>query len=77
MTISLEVLLTIPIIDAHKVIYMDVFDVHGAYLSADMPEDFILINIEGKFVDIMCEVNPKHKKMCEYRIDYMCYTYDI
>ena len=28
-----------------------------------MPADkFILLNIEGKFVDIMCGVNPKHKK---------------
>ena len=28
-----------------------------------MPEDkFILLNIEEGFVDIMCEVNPEHKK---------------
>ena len=31
-----------------------------------MPEDkFILLNIEGGIVDIMCKMNPKHKKkMC-------------
>ena len=51
------------IIDAHEWIYVAIFDVPGAYLNADMPEDkFILLNIEGEFVDIMWEVNPKHKK---------------
>ena len=39
------------------------FNVPGAYLNSDIPEDkFILLNIEGEFVDIMCEVNPKHKE---------------
>ena len=42
---------------------MVVFDVPGTYLNAEIPEDkFILLNIEGEFVDIICEVNPKHKK---------------
>ena len=42
---------------------MGIFDVPGAYVYVDMLEDkFILVNIEGGFVDIMCEVNPKHKK---------------
>ena len=28
-----------------------------------MPEyKFILVNIEGEFLDIMCEVNPKQEK---------------
>ena len=28
-----------------------------------MPSDkFIVLKIEGEFVDIICEVNPKHKK---------------
>ena len=47
---------------------MAISDYPGAYLNADMPEDkFILLNIEGEFVDIMCEVNPKHKK--KLRVD--------
>ena len=42
---------------------MAIFDVPGAYVNADTPEDkFILLNIEEAFVDIMCEVNPEHKK---------------
>ena len=42
---------------------MAIFDVPGAYLKSDMPEDkLILLNIEDEFVDIMCEVNPEHKK---------------
>ena len=41
---------------------MVISDVPGAYLNAEMPEDrFILLNIEGKFLDIMCEVNLKQK----------------
>ena len=42
---------------------MVIFGVPGAYLNADNPEDkFILLNIEGKFVDIIYEVNPKHEE---------------
>ena len=42
---------------------MVISDVPGAYLNAEIPEDkFILQNIEGEFVDIMCEVNLKQKK---------------
>ena len=41
---------------------MDIFDVPGAYLNTDMlDKKVILLNIEGGFVDIMCEVNPEHK----------------
>ena len=48
---------------------MEVFDVPGAYLNADMPEDkFILLKIEGECVDIMCEVNPEHKKKYVWRM---------
>ena len=40
-----------------------IFDVPAAYLNEDMLEDkFILLKIEVEFVDIMCEVNPEHKK---------------
>ena len=63
LTIYLEYFITNLIIDAHEGIDVEVFDVPGAYLNADMPEDkFIILNIEGEFVDIMCEVNPEHKK---------------
>ena len=63
LTISLEDSFTSLIIDSHEGRDVVIFDVPGAYLNADIPEDkSILLNIEGEFVDIMCEVNPKHKK---------------
>ena len=43
------------IIDSHKVRDVAIFDVPGAYLNADMiKEKFIILKIEGEFVDIMC-----------------------
>ena len=46
---------------------MQISDVPGAYVNADMPEDeFILLNIKGVFMDIMCEVSLKHKKIYAY-----------
>ena len=51
------------IIDAHEGRDVVIFDFSGSYLNTDMPEDkFILLNIEGEFVEIMYKVNPKHKK---------------
>ena len=42
---------------------MAIFDVPGAYLNADIPEDkFIILNIEGEFVDIMWEVKAEHRE---------------
>ena len=42
---------------------MEIFDVTGSYLNSDMPEDkLILLNNEGGFVEIICEVNPNTKK---------------
>ena len=59
----MEDLLSSIIIDTHKVIDVEVFDVNGAYPNSDMPEDkFIILKIEGEFVEIVCEVNPEHKK---------------
>ena len=38
---------------------MAIFDVPVSYLNTDTPkEKFIILKIEGDFVDIMCEVNP-------------------
>ena len=42
---------------------MGIVYVPGAYLNDDIPEyKFILLNVEGEFLNIMCEVNPKHNK---------------
>ena len=43
------------------------FDVPGAYLHADIPDDkFVLLKIEGEFVDIMIEVNPEYANNVRY-----------
>ena len=48
------------IIDAHEEREVAIFDVPGAYLHAHLPDGkFVLLKIEGQFVDIMCEVNPE------------------
>ena len=42
---------------------MEIFDVPGVYLNANMPEDkFLLLKFEDEFVDIICEVNPEFIK---------------
>ena len=37
-------------------------DVKGAYLHTDM-EDFVILELVGEAVNIMCQVNPKYKKL--------------
>jgi len=45
------------IIDAYERRAVAIFDVPGAYLHADMPEDkFVLLKLEGVFVDIMSRI---------------------
>ena len=39
------------------------FDIPGAYLHAEMPEDkAVILKIRRKFVSIMCDINPEYKK---------------
>ena len=53
----MEALLAQLIIDAFEERAMEIFDVPGAYLNSYMPEDkFVLVKLEDKFVDIICEV---------------------
>ena len=62
-TISMEDLFNILVIDVHEGRDVESFDVPRAYLNSDTTEDkFILLKIEGEFVDIMCKVNPKHNR---------------
>ena len=59
----MEDFLSTLIVDAHEGRDVAIFDVPGAYLMTDMPEDkCILLKIKGEFVDIICKVKPKHKK---------------
>ena len=54
----MESLLAQLIIDAFEERGMAIFDVPGAYLNVDMPEDkFVLLKLEDDFIYIMCEVN--------------------
>ena len=60
---SLEALMGILLVNAYEKRATAVFDVPGAYLHADVPDNkFVLLKIEGAFVDIMCEVNPEYKE---------------
>jgi hypothetical protein len=60
-TVSMEALTASLVIDAHEKRAVAIFDVPGAYLNADMPDNkFVILKLEGKFVDIMCDVNPEY-----------------
>lgn len=51
------------VVFAHEKRDIAVFDVPGAYLHADLPPNkFVLLKIEGQFVDIMVDVNLKFKE---------------
>ena len=50
------------LIDAMEQRDVAVFDVPGAYLYTEIPEDKqILLRIRDEFLDITCEVNPDYK----------------
>ena len=47
------------VIDAYEGIKVATSDVSEAYLQTDLSKDKLtLLLLEGKFVDIMCEINP-------------------
>ena len=55
------------LIDANEGRAVQNFDVMGAYLQASLPDDKALnTKFEGKFLDIMCEVNPEYEKLVTY-----------
>ena len=66
-TLQLEALFLSLIIDVFEGRDVAIFDIPGAYLHAEMPEDkIVLMRFRGQFVDIMCQVNPEHKKNVIY-----------
>jgi hypothetical protein len=67
-TLSLEALMGVLLINSFEERDVAVFDVPGAYLHADIPDDkFVLLKFEGDyFVDIMCDVNPEYKEDVRY-----------
>ena len=55
-TVSSEALMGVLSVFAKENRAVGVFDVPGAYLHADMPDDeFVVLRFEGIFVDMLCE----------------------
>ncbi|GFH56607.1 hypothetical protein CTEN210_13083 [Chaetoceros tenuissimus] len=66
-TLAVESLMALLVVFAHEKRDVAVFNVPGAYLHADLPPDkFVLLKIEGQFVDIMVDVNPEFKEDVRY-----------
>jgi len=62
-TMSLQALFATLIIDVHEGRKVQMFDVPGAYLHAEILKDEkVYMKFEGDFADIMCEVNREYKK---------------
>lgn len=62
-TVSLEAIVGTLVIDAYEGRDVAIFDVPGAYLQAEMPQEKnLLMKFRDEFVGIMCEVNPEYKK---------------
>ena len=60
-TVSTEALLAQLMIDAFQERAMEIFDIPGAYLNAEIPEDkFVLLKLEDQFVDVTCEVTAQN-----------------
>ena len=63
-TLSLVSILTTLTVDAYESRDVEIIDVPGAYLHADMPQTegtIVLLKLKGDFVDIMCSVNKEFK----------------
>ena len=57
---SLEALFTTLLVEVFEGRDVATFDIPGAYLHADMPEDkTVILKLKGNFVSIMCEINPE------------------
>ena len=66
-TSQLEALFLSLIIDVMEKRDVAVFDIPGAYLHTEIPEDKkVLMKLRDEFVDIMCTVNPQHTKNIVY-----------
>ena len=66
-TVSTEGLLSTFIIDAYEGRHIGSFDIPGAYLHTSMPKNKqVVMRLRGKFVDMMCEANPKYRDHVVY-----------
>ena len=63
----MEALLSSLIVDVYEGRDVAIFDVPGAYLNADIPEEkFIILDIKSELMEIMCKVNPFIEKVFEW-----------
>ena len=47
---------------------MVAYDLPGAYIQIDLLKDnFMLILLEGNFVDIMCDINPEYEQHVRFK----------
>ena len=59
----MEALFTTLLIHIFEVRDVATFDIPGAYIHAKMPKDkTVVLKLKGKFVSIMCEINPEYKQ---------------
>ena len=70
------------VINAYKNRKVATFNVPGAYLQTNLPKGkFTLLLLEGKFVDIMCDINPEYKQTIRFKYGrntlYLCITKEI
>ena len=60
-TCALESYMTSLVIDAYEERDIAIYDIPGAYLHAEMPEDkTMILKLKGKFVSIICDINPEY-----------------
>ena len=66
-TVGQESLITTLLIGAYEGCKFISFDVPGAFLQAEMADDkLVLLKLKGKFVDMMCEINPEFIPFVRY-----------
>ena len=59
----MEGLLATIVIDEYEDRKVGTFNVSGEYLQTDLPKDNIMLSLlEGKFVDIMCDITPEYNQ---------------
>ena len=62
-TASLEAIISTLLVDVYEDRNVGIFDIPGAYLHAEIPEEHrVILKLKVTFVDIMCGVNPEFRK---------------
>ena len=71
-TVGLESLITTLLTGVYEGRNFISFDVPGAFLQAEMSDyKLVLLKLKGKFVEMMCEINPEFSKhVCYEKTKY-------